>query len=82
MCSPAFVFDARAGKFPCLLKHSRFVFYSCLNVQAVDHPYLVVYSQSSSSRSAVMANNATTVEQICGICHEPIEDLVVSFCFY
>ncbi|XP_017425532.1 ATP-dependent helicase rhp16 isoform X2 [Vigna angularis] len=48
--------------------------------QAVDHPYLVVYSQSSGSRSAVMANNATTVEQICGICHEPVEDLVVTSC--
>lgn len=29
-----------------------------------------------------MANNATTVEQICGICHEPVEDLVVSFYFF
>jgi len=72
----------RAGKFPYMLKHSRFVFYSRLNVQAVDHPYLVVYSQSSGSRSAVMVNNATNVEQICCICHEPVEDLVVSFCFF
>ncbi|CAJ1956296.1 unnamed protein product [Sphenostylis stenocarpa] len=47
--------------------------------QAVDHPYLVVYSQSAASRSAVMISNAT-VEQICGICHEHVEDLVVTSC--
>ncbi|RZB76644.1 ATP-dependent helicase rhp16 isoform B [Glycine soja] len=43
--------------------------------QAVDHPYLVVYSQSAASRSGVMTNNGT-VEQVCGICHEPVEDVV------
>ncbi|KAL2331847.1 hypothetical protein Fmac_019428 [Flemingia macrophylla] len=47
--------------------------------QAVDHPYLVVYSQSAASRSEVMTSNAT-VEQVCGICHEPVEDVVVTSC--
>ncbi|XP_029131055.1 DNA repair protein RAD16 isoform X1 [Cajanus cajan] len=47
--------------------------------QAVDHPYLVVYSQSAASRNGVMESNAT-VEQVCGICHEPVEDVVVTSC--
>lgn len=47
--------------------------------QAVDHPYLVVYSQSAASRNADMTNNAT-VEKVCGICHEPVEDPVVTSC--
>lgn len=90
MYSAALAFDVRTGKFPLFAKTfqiyifflelSIFVFYSSLNVQAVDHPYLVVYSQSAASRSGVMTNNGT-VEQVCGICHEPVEDVVVSFYF-
>ncbi|TKY48732.1 ATP-dependent helicase rhp16 [Spatholobus suberectus] len=47
--------------------------------QAVDHPYLVVYSQSAATRNGVVTNNAT-VEQVCGICHESVEDPVVTSC--
>ncbi|KAF1859540.1 hypothetical protein Lal_00010124 [Lupinus albus] len=38
--------------------------------QALCHPYLVVYSETTTSRG-----------QECGICHEATEDLVVSMCF-
>lgn len=46
------------------------------SVQAVDHPYLVVYSRanSSQSESGIGTDNA---EQTCGICHDPIEDPAV-----
>lgn len=49
-----------------------------LNVQAVDHPYLVVYSQTSTLRGEHMVNNATDDEQVCGICREAAEDPAVS----
>ncbi|KAK9733330.1 hypothetical protein RND81_04G060400 [Saponaria officinalis] len=43
--------------------------------QAVDHPYLVVYSRTNylKNESIVDSDNA---EQTCGICHDPVEDLV------
>ena len=45
--------------------------------QAVDHPYLVVYSATSAMRNTSKADN-NNEEQVCGICHEPTEDPVVS----
>ncbi|KAF9590431.1 hypothetical protein IFM89_035266 [Coptis chinensis] len=45
--------------------------------QAVDHPYLVIYSNSAGSRSQ---NNTYISEQECGICHDPAEDPVVTSC--
>ncbi|KAK1389047.1 ATP-dependent helicase rhp16 [Heracleum sosnowskyi] len=47
--------------------------------QAVDHPYLVVYSKTALSKNAsvVDANNG---EVICGLCRDSIEDPVVTAC--
>ncbi|KAK1353590.1 DNA repair protein RAD16 [Heracleum sosnowskyi] len=47
--------------------------------QAVNHPYLVVYSKTAMSRnpSVVGANNG---EGICGLCDESVEDPVVNAC--
>ncbi|XP_020592008.1 ATP-dependent helicase rhp16 isoform X2 [Phalaenopsis equestris] len=45
--------------------------------QAVDHPYLVVYS-SSVDASAV--GTGDTNKAYCGICHDPAEGLVVTSC--
>ncbi|MED6182637.1 hypothetical protein PIB30_030374 [Stylosanthes scabra] len=47
--------------------------------QAVDHPYLVVYSQAAARKGGDVVSNATA-EQACGICHEPVEDPVVTSC--
>ncbi|XP_062079877.1 ATP-dependent helicase rhp16-like [Humulus lupulus] len=46
---------------------------------AVDHPYLVVYSATSAMRNTnkVEIDNE---ERICGICHEPAENHVVTSC--
>lgn len=49
--------------------------------QAVDHPYLVVYSKSAALRSGGMVEPATGV-QPCGVCHEPAEDPVVTSCVH
>ncbi|XP_019447733.1 PREDICTED: ATP-dependent helicase rhp16-like isoform X1 [Lupinus angustifolius] len=59
-------------------------FYHLLDVltrlrQALCHPYLVVYSETATSRGGTTNNNATA-EQECGICHEATEDLVVTSC--
>ncbi|XP_062081384.1 ATP-dependent helicase rhp16-like [Humulus lupulus] len=47
--------------------------------QAVDHPYLVVYSATSAMRNTnkVEIDNE---ERICGICHEPAKNHVVTSC--
>lgn len=45
--------------------------------QAVDHPYLVVYSSTALARRG-STNNAGYVEQPCGLCHDIVEDPVVS----
>ena len=45
-------------------------------MQAVDHPYLVVYSQSSGANANL--NDENKKESECGLCHEPAEDSVVS----
>ncbi|OWM75378.1 hypothetical protein CDL15_Pgr021542 [Punica granatum] len=49
--------------------------------QAVDHPYLVVYSATAALRSenSVITENG---EQVCGICHDPVEDPVVTSCMH
>ncbi|XP_010475184.1 PREDICTED: DNA repair protein RAD16 [Camelina sativa] len=46
--------------------------------QAVDHPYLVVYSNSSGANANLLDENKT--EQECGLCHDPAEDYVVTSC--
>ncbi|CAL5406290.1 unnamed protein product [Camellia sinensis] len=47
--------------------------------QAVDHPYLVVYSSTAAARSGTVADGVGG-EQICGLCHDPAEDPVVTSC--
>ncbi|GAB4859441.1 hypothetical protein Ancab_010907 [Ancistrocladus abbreviatus] len=47
--------------------------------QAVDHPYLVVYSSANTSRSESIVDD-DNAEQACGICHDPVEDPVVTSC--
>ncbi|XP_008229965.1 PREDICTED: DNA repair protein RAD16 [Prunus mume] len=47
--------------------------------QSVDHPYLVVYSATAALRNEGRVNNDIN-EQVCGICHEPAEDAVVTAC--
>ncbi|KAF3605072.1 hypothetical protein DY000_02044428 [Brassica cretica] len=46
--------------------------------QAVDHPYIVVYSQSSGANANL--NDENKKEHECGLCHEPAEDSVVTSC--
>ena len=48
-----------------------------LYIQAVDHPYLVVYSHTAALRGGSVFHNGND-EQVCGICHDPAEDPVVS----
>ncbi|KAM1373317.1 hypothetical protein ACFX2I_024033 [Malus domestica] len=45
--------------------------------QAVNHPYLVVYSASAALRNG---SNINVNEKVCGICHEAAEDPVVTAC--
>ncbi|CAN1843606.1 ATP-dependent helicase rhp16 [Linum perenne] len=47
--------------------------------QAVDHPYLVVYSATAVARSGVTLDDNTS-EQVCGVCHDQADDPVVSSC--
>ncbi|XAR55369.1 DNA helicase [Bertholletia excelsa] len=47
--------------------------------QAVDHPYLVVYSSAAAAKSG-SATDDSGDERKCGICHEPVEDPVVTSC--
>ncbi|ESQ36413.1 hypothetical protein EUTSA_v10006803mg [Eutrema salsugineum] len=46
--------------------------------QAVDHPYLVVYSNSSGANANM--NDENKNEHECGLCHDPAEDYVVTSC--
>uniref|UniRef100_A0A7S1X3G3 Uncharacterized protein n=1 Tax=Tetraselmis chuii TaxID=63592 RepID=A0A7S1X3G3_9CHLO len=50
--------------------------------QAVNHPYLVVYSASNAATPAVALDNKEAGSQggLCGICRDPLEDAVVSRC--
>ncbi|KAG9439696.1 hypothetical protein H6P81_019861 [Aristolochia fimbriata] len=45
--------------------------------QAVDHPYLVIYSKTSNGHTA---ESNVPQAQDCGICHEEAEDPVVTAC--
>ncbi|XP_077224742.1 helicase protein with RING/U-box domain-containing protein [Tasmannia lanceolata] len=45
--------------------------------QAVDHPYLVIYSKTAA---LARGNETVNVEQDCGICHDPAEDPQVTTC--
>lgn len=46
-----------------------------MDLQAVDHPYLVVYSGAAALRNE--STGAENNGQVCGICHDPLEDPVV-----
>ncbi|KFK42851.1 hypothetical protein AALP_AA1G047200 [Arabis alpina] len=46
--------------------------------QAVDHPYLVVYSSSSGINANLLDENKN--EQECGLCHDPADDYIVTSC--
>lgn len=51
-------------------------------MQAVDHPYLVVYSRSTIARNEARNEalaDAGSGEQLCGLCHDPVEDPVVRY---
>ncbi|KAK8627803.1 hypothetical protein V6N13_135403 [Hibiscus sabdariffa] len=49
--------------------------------QAVDHPYLVVYSSTAAQRAGSIVNSdGNNDEQVCGICNDPAEDPVVTAC--
>ncbi|KAI9178163.1 hypothetical protein LWI28_023450 [Acer negundo] len=47
--------------------------------QAVDHPYLVVYSRTAPLRGAIEAETED-VQQVCGICSDLADDPVVTNC--
>ncbi|KAJ8764644.1 hypothetical protein K2173_006726 [Erythroxylum novogranatense] len=47
--------------------------------QAVNHPYLVVYSNAAALKSGNMVD-ADSAEQVCDLCHDPAEDPVVAAC--
>lgn len=47
--------------------------------QAVDHPYLVVYSRTTPSTGNIV--DIENSEQMCGICNDPLDDPVVSYSF-
>ena len=48
-------------------------------LQAVNHPYLVVYSKTNVISCGSIDGTDNNNEQACGICHEPAEEPVVSF---
>ncbi|MCL7026654.1 hypothetical protein MKW94_003786 [Papaver nudicaule] len=45
--------------------------------QAVNHPYLVIYSQSAALKNAIDDDGGG---KDCGLCHDPVEDPVVTSC--
>ena len=66
-----------------------------LPLQAVDHPYLVVYSTSGANAAAAQRALAATASAseapagaeedvlnggMCGVCHDPLEQPVVAGC--
>ncbi|XP_022943925.1 DNA repair protein RAD16 [Cucurbita moschata] len=48
--------------------------------QAVNHPYLVVYSRTNVISCGSIDGTDNNNEQACGICHEPAEEPVVTSC--
>ena len=54
-------------------------------MQAVDHPYLVVHSATApgaaeAAKKLQEAEAEGRLEGLCGVCHDPLEDPVVSNC--
>lgn len=54
-------------------------------MQAVDHPYLVVHSATApgaaeATKKLQEAEAECRLEGLCGVCHDPLEDPVVSNC--
>ena len=52
--------------------------------QAVDHPYLVLYSSSGTKEQNDSASSGDTASTVgpCGICNEPCEDPVLTSCYH
>jgi DNA repair protein RAD16 len=48
--------------------------------QAVDHPFLVLYSQSAASAAAAAGARDTATAGACVLCHEPAESPVTAQC--
>lgn len=48
-------------------------------LQAVDHPYLVVYSKTASALRGEMEVGTGDVQQLCGVCGDSADDPVVSY---
>ncbi|XP_020093229.1 DNA repair protein RAD16 isoform X1 [Ananas comosus] len=46
--------------------------------QAVDHPYLVIYSKTAELPDGIKDNDG--MKNTCGLCHDPAEDIVVTSC--
>ena len=51
----------------------------------MDHPYLVVHSATASAaieatKKLQQAEGEGRLEGLCGVCHDPLEDPVVSAC--
>ena len=55
-----------------------FDLFTCLR-WAVDHPYLVVYSNTAAQRAGSIVKSD---EQVCAICHDPAEDPMVGYPFF
>ncbi|KAF3647947.1 putative transcription factor bHLH84-like [Capsicum annuum] len=47
---------------------------------SIDHPYLVVYSTTALARSGSTNDAGYVEQQPCGLCHDPVEDPVVTSC--
>ncbi|KAF8391562.1 hypothetical protein HHK36_023868 [Tetracentron sinense] len=48
--------------------------------QAVDHPYLVVFSKTAAPKNEITTDTDNGEEQQCGICQDALEDPVVTSC--
>ncbi|KAA0034825.1 hypothetical protein IC582_025632 [Cucumis melo] len=48
--------------------------------QAVNHPYLVVYSKTKAINSGNIDDSDSNNKQVCGLCHEPAEEPVDTSC--
>ncbi|KAL6998931.1 hypothetical protein U1Q18_000098, partial [Sarracenia purpurea var. burkii] len=66
-------FDAKRLLFSRVNVPTENYFYT--STWAVDHPYLVIYSKTATGRIESVID-ARCGEQVCGLCHEPIEDPV------
>ncbi|XP_055803769.1 ATP-dependent helicase rhp16-like [Solanum dulcamara] len=65
-----------------LMNNYAHIFYLLTRMRkAVNHPYLVEYSSTTLDRSG-STNNVGYVEQPYGLCHNPVEDPVVTSCIH